>query len=183
MATTGTPRDWCFTVFVYDDEEKLALFACPQETFDASNPAFKYATWQIEKAPTTGNLHVQGFLMLRKQMGMRAVKEVGEWNAVLTLRQMAVSDNRPPSSPRPSLHSQMLTWRSAEGLSLKRVTTAVRRLLGRLARGTSAPTTRAARVNAAICNTLPTPSAPWPSPASPGRQHNANLLTSTQPCI
>jgi hypothetical protein len=99
MATTGTPRDWCFTVFVYDDEEKLALFACPQETFDASNPAFKYATWQIEKAPTTGNLHVQGFLMLRKQMGMRAVKEVGEWNAVLTLRQMAVSDNRPPPPP------------------------------------------------------------------------------------
>lgn len=78
MANTGgSARDYVFTLFIYDDEDKLALFACPQETFDAAHPDFKYACWQIERAPTTGNLHVQGFIMLRKQMGRKKVQEVG----------------------------------------------------------------------------------------------------------
>lgn len=75
--TSGSSRDYVFTLFVYDDEDKLALWACPEEAFDATHPDFKYATWQIERAPTTGNLHVQGFLMLRKQMGRKRVQEVG----------------------------------------------------------------------------------------------------------
>lgn len=74
---SGSPRDWMFTLFVDDNEDELALFCCPREAFDPDHPAFKYAVWQIERAPTTGRLHVQGFLQLRKQMGMARVKEVG----------------------------------------------------------------------------------------------------------
>lgn len=75
--TAGSARDYCFTVFINDDEDKLALWCCPSELFDATHPDFKYAIWQIERAPTTGNLHAQGFIMLRKQMGRKRVQEVG----------------------------------------------------------------------------------------------------------
>lgn len=76
--TSGSARDYCFTLFVNEDEQKLALWCCPEEAFDATHPDLKYAIWQIEKAPTTGALHVQGFLMLRKQMGRKRVQEVGD---------------------------------------------------------------------------------------------------------
>lgn len=75
--STGSVRDYCFTVFINDDEDKLALFCCPSEVFDATHPDFKYAIWQIERAPSTGRLHAQGFIMLRKQYGMKRLQEVG----------------------------------------------------------------------------------------------------------
>lgn len=75
--TSGSARDYCFTVFINDDEDKLALWCCPSETFDATHPDFKYAIWQIERAPTTSALHAQGLVMLRKQMGMKKLQEVG----------------------------------------------------------------------------------------------------------
>lgn len=81
--TAGSPRDWCFTVFINEDEDKLALFCAPEEVFPMPDQFLKYAIWQIEKAPTTGALHAQGFLQLRKQMGMKRVKEVGPCMGVL----------------------------------------------------------------------------------------------------
>lgn len=75
--TSGSCRDYCFTLFIDEDEDKLAVWCCPAEAFDQDNDLFKYAVWQIEKAPSTGRLHVQGFLQLKKQLGMARTIEVG----------------------------------------------------------------------------------------------------------
>lgn len=85
-------------------------------------------------------------------------------HACVDSMQEVTDDNRLPMHHSRFPRSQMHTWRSGEALSLKRVTTAVRRLLGRLARGKSAPTTKAAQVNAAILQSSQLPSTPAPSP-------------------
>jgi hypothetical protein len=60
-------RNYCFTIFLKDDE-KYEIDELPEE--------ITYLIYQIEETPTTGKLHVQGYVELVKPMRINAVKKI-----------------------------------------------------------------------------------------------------------
>lgn len=62
-------RNVVFTLFTTKDEWKAIL-----ENAWSTN-AFTYIIGQLEKAPGTGNFHIQGYCELEKQMTLQAVKQ------------------------------------------------------------------------------------------------------------
>lgn len=59
-------RNWVWTLFVENDED----FA----DFLKEGDVIKFAVWQLERCPDTGNLHLQGYAELRSPMRLAAFK-------------------------------------------------------------------------------------------------------------
>ena len=77
MATNG--RNWCFTVNANEEEAKLWVDTAtaelaPVDLFDAEH--MKAAFYQLERAPTTGQVHLQGFVVMHKVSRLTAVSKV-----------------------------------------------------------------------------------------------------------
>lgn len=64
----GRYRNWCFTVFSLDG------LPMPHGTWNV--PSSKYLIYQLEKAPETGRLHYQGFVMFAQPKSLSQVKAV-----------------------------------------------------------------------------------------------------------
>lgn len=74
-------RVWCFTL--HADEEAGEEFAWPLATQDehplsewAKVDHFKYMLYQVEKAPDTGKVHLQGFICFDKTTRLAALKKL-----------------------------------------------------------------------------------------------------------
>jgi len=75
-------RMWCFTLFGADDDgdEQLSRVLWLAATQDApplywkERKSFKYMKYQVERAPDTGRLHIQGFVCLTQPMRMAEMK-------------------------------------------------------------------------------------------------------------
>jgi len=75
MARVG----YCFTYNNYTDDGIVALKGWLTEQS-------KYACFQKEVAPTTGTLHLQGYINLKKKSTMKSLqKKLGEHGVALTL--------------------------------------------------------------------------------------------------
>lgn len=61
---TKTYRSWCFTL------------NNPTEQLTWDEKKVRYAIWQEEKAPTTGTIHYQGFMQLRRGQRFSYVKKI-----------------------------------------------------------------------------------------------------------
>ena len=72
-------RMWCFTIHANEsDGDQLRWPACnerdpPLNWLGKKN--FKYTMYQVERAPETGKIHLQGFLCLSAQMTLNAIKK------------------------------------------------------------------------------------------------------------
>jgi len=69
-------KHWCFTL--HADEEEASLWAVssdpPLNVFD--DEVIEYMVYQVERAPETGQVHLQGFLSLKKKQRMLSVKRI-----------------------------------------------------------------------------------------------------------
>lgn len=66
---------WCFTVNDIDQEVDYTLLtSAPLDLYDPE--VMTYMVYQIEKAPTTGNLHAQGYLCLKTKQRLSGVKKI-----------------------------------------------------------------------------------------------------------
>ena len=72
MAVRGgnTRRDWCWTSFNADVIQKVR-----EHDFQLDD-RLRYLVAQVEVAPDTGNIHVQGFLVARRAIRLRQVKNL-----------------------------------------------------------------------------------------------------------
>lgn len=61
-------RGWMFTMFKEED------VADPKSFFERVRASFKYVIFQVERAPATGRLHLQGYCAFGHPMGMATVK-------------------------------------------------------------------------------------------------------------
>jgi len=64
----GTKRNWCFTVA---NDAAVKTFGLPTDT-----STIRYAIWQLEKTPTTGRPHVQGYLEFTKPYRVAGIKDL-----------------------------------------------------------------------------------------------------------
>lgn len=64
MATSALSRRWVFTLNNSDADEVPNM------------PHERYVVWQVEQAPTTGTVHIQGYLECAKPVRMSALKKV-----------------------------------------------------------------------------------------------------------
>lgn len=70
---SGSSKNWVFTLFPLEDE----LWLEDDSPVDLWNPeTMKYIIYQLEKAPTTGKLHLQGCVQLKKKVRMQGVKKL-----------------------------------------------------------------------------------------------------------
>lgn len=78
----GTERNWVFTKQATPEEtaawtELLNGAAIFQDPFKWHNDSrVKYTVYQIERAPTTGQLHVQGLLCFKNSVRLTGAKEL-----------------------------------------------------------------------------------------------------------
>lgn len=76
----GQYRMWCFTL--HADEEKGEHLSWPLATLESPPinwtglKGFRYYKYQLERAPDTGKLHLQGYLCLKKHMRLGELKRV-----------------------------------------------------------------------------------------------------------
>lgn len=74
-----TSRRFTFTLFEFEDPEDNTLsetFRVHNETRDAGNFEILYAKWQLEAAPTTGALHIQGWIAVNSPIRFSAIKKL-----------------------------------------------------------------------------------------------------------
>lgn len=71
---------WCFTLFMEDDDEDVARITwlaatpdCPPLNWQECK-GFRYMKYQVERAPDTGRLHLQGFICLTYPMRLGEMK-------------------------------------------------------------------------------------------------------------
>lgn len=74
-------RNWCFTWNA--DEENMEDFkwsdvgaACPCAGWPDAEPKIAYLVCQVERAPETGHVHVQGYIQFKAPMRMAALKKL-----------------------------------------------------------------------------------------------------------
>jgi len=77
MAATG--RNWCFTINANETEAKewvatATADLAPVNLFDGE--VMKAAYYQLERAPTTGQIHLQGFICLEKNTRLTGVSKL-----------------------------------------------------------------------------------------------------------
>lgn len=65
-------KNWCFTI--HDKEDNWPSDTMPIALWDPD--VMKFLVYQLEKAPTTGKLHVQGYVQLKKKARMSTVKGI-----------------------------------------------------------------------------------------------------------
>nr|QXP07656.1 MAG: replication associated protein [Arizlama virus] len=85
-AIRGAPRkNWCFTIQTNITSEQLKEGDSEHEPLGLWNDeSMEYLVYQLEKAPTTGQLHFQGFVCLKKKSFMSALKKINttaHWEA------------------------------------------------------------------------------------------------------
>lgn len=75
----GKGRIWCYTI--HADEEEGQHVSWPLATGETSplrswtgKKDFRYTKYQVERAPTTGKIHLQGFLCLTRAMRLGELK-------------------------------------------------------------------------------------------------------------
>lgn len=72
-------RNWMFTVFFADNDglsaEECALYWAEARDHVFSDPIFKYVIFNVEKAPTTGGIHWQGYCELMRPCRITYLKE------------------------------------------------------------------------------------------------------------
>lgn len=61
-------RNWCFTLHVEEDKDYADLLAV--------NSKLRCGVWQLERCPSTGRLHLQGYVEFTAPMRMGAVKQL-----------------------------------------------------------------------------------------------------------
>lgn len=68
-------RDYCFTLYLNDDEH-TAFVACQpiEENFPLNN-SLKYVIYQLERCPTTQRLHWQGYIKFSKPVSLQFIKQ------------------------------------------------------------------------------------------------------------
>lgn len=76
-APTGTGRRWMFTLQLGLESQ---LPTDPEELddlwhIDITQPDIRYVVYQREKSPTTGRIHIQGYIEFTKSIGFRAVQK------------------------------------------------------------------------------------------------------------
>lgn len=71
-----TSRNYCFTLQVPDGTPDPAVFAEGFVRTLGTADAIRYAIWQLERAPTSGQLHLQGYLELSAPMRMPGVAKL-----------------------------------------------------------------------------------------------------------
>lgn len=76
---SGNCRIWCYTI--HADEEEGQHVAWPVAHQDnaplydwVNKKCFRYTKYQVERAPTTGKIHLQGFLCLTRAMRLGELK-------------------------------------------------------------------------------------------------------------
>ncbi len=62
-------RRWCFTLNNPLDDQKEELFNVPVDKV-------LYAVWQLERAPTTGTEHIQGYVILKRNQKLSFIKNL-----------------------------------------------------------------------------------------------------------
>ncbi len=65
-------RNWCFTLHLPDDTEYERTSA--NRYLEIDKPTVRYAVWQLETCPSTGRLHLQGYIEFTDSKRKRAVK-------------------------------------------------------------------------------------------------------------
>lgn len=68
-------RDYCFTLFLADDEETAFLACQPIDENFPLRHALKYVVYQLERCPATQRLHWQGYIKFSKCVSMQYIKE------------------------------------------------------------------------------------------------------------
>lgn len=61
-------RNWCFTYFFENDQERKSDFVQPHSQL-------RGAVWQLERCPSTNKLHIQGYIEYTAPLRMSAVKK------------------------------------------------------------------------------------------------------------
>ncbi|AEM05805.1 REP [Rodent stool-associated circular genome virus] len=77
MSREAPVTQWVFTRQLADDEDAWAWLNRQFETH-----AYSYLVGQVEQAPTTGQLHIQGYAQMAKRMrlpGMKALDSEAHW--------------------------------------------------------------------------------------------------------
>lgn len=78
--TATKSRNWVFTLMPDKDENWLIVDApCPIAAWmDAFAGKVDYLVCQIEKAPTTGQVHLQGYIQLANHQRLTFVKKISK---------------------------------------------------------------------------------------------------------
>lgn len=61
-------RNWCFTKFVEEEKEYVDIIS--------NKDRVRCAVWQLERSPTTGRLHLQGYAEFKSALRMAQVKTI-----------------------------------------------------------------------------------------------------------
>lgn len=67
-------KRWCFTINNPTEEDRELLLGTPSDGPQANFDAVQYMVFQEERAPTTGTLHWQGFLILKDKKRLTWLK-------------------------------------------------------------------------------------------------------------
>lgn len=90
-------RMWCFTLPA--DEKEGEHIKWPLATRDlppihwASHYAFRYMKYQVEKAPSTGKIHLQGFICLKRALRLSQMKNAYSQRAHWEKSRGTIEDN------------------------------------------------------------------------------------------
>lgn len=74
-------KNWCFTLQASSEEDRVTWAApgapCPLGKW-CEHPHFEYLVCQLEKAPETGQLHLQGYIQFSQNARLAAVKKLND---------------------------------------------------------------------------------------------------------
>lgn len=69
-------RDYCFTLYLADDEQTAFMAVVPTEHFSITpQNSLKYVIYQLERCPTTQRLHWQGYIKFHKCVSLQFIKQ------------------------------------------------------------------------------------------------------------
>lgn len=88
---------WCFTLFATDDECARVTWLCANEDcpplYWEDCKYFRYMKYQVERAPDTGRIHIQGFICLTMPERMSFMKKEYNKTAHWEISRGSLKDN------------------------------------------------------------------------------------------